>query len=451
VPRLDRPRPVVGALSRLGVVLALLASALIVAPTVPAQATDDDLRVLVMGDSMTHGSAGDWTWRYRLWQTFRAQHVDVDFVGHRQDVFDNVAARAGSMDYLDPAFDRDHASLWGASLALPGASVSQLVEEYQPDVVVVWLGLNDLTWGAESAEQVQARLRLFVETVRAVDPDVRMVLGHAAHTWIPKVTEFNALVDELGEELPDTAVAEPDEGFEKAADTWDGTHASATGEWKIAAAFVDALADLGYLRPVARPLPSVVNGPRRKPVLSVGDVYGAPTLSWILPPGADTGRLWGRSGTAPWRVVSEHRGNGSVPIAWLDGGLTEFRMQPVKGELGAAEDMFSDAVRWPPPQAPAATPTPAKVTKKPVAKAPRAVKARQKGRKAVVTWKREATATRYRIQLRKGNGAWRSVGWSRTSTWTSGKLAKGKRYSIRVRSYRGSTAGKVSTVVRVRI
>jgi len=430
------------------------------------------LRVLIMGDSMTHGSAGDWTWRYRLWQTFREQDVDVDFVGHRDDLFDNVTNQSGSQDYLDPEFDRDHAALWGASLGFPGASVTDLAERYRPDIIIVWLGLNDLTWGGDTPTTVQGRLRHFVESARAVDPDIRVVMGRSAHTWVPAVPAYNDLIENLAAELPGTAVADVDADFDRTRDTWDGTHASASGEWKIAAAFANALAELDYLTPVHRPLEPTVNGPRRPAVLSVTDIYGEPVLTWRLPPGADAGRLWGRRGDGPWEDLGRFQWNASVPVARF-GGLTEFRMQPIKGLLESAADMFSDPVQWfvteptptvPTPTLPAptlstptvtppvkTTPPPAKVTKKPVAKAPRAVKARKKGRKAVVTWKREATATRYRIQLRKGNGAWRSVGWSRTSTWTSGKLAKGKRYSIRVRSYRGSTAGKVSTVVRVRI
>ncbi|KAK0124754.1 hypothetical protein ONS96_008636 [Cadophora gregata f. sp. sojae] len=39
------------------------------------------LRVMVVGDSMTHGQQGDYTWRYRIWQFFRNNGIDVQFVG----------------------------------------------------------------------------------------------------------------------------------------------------------------------------------------------------------------------------------------------------------------------------------------------------------------------------------------------------------------------------------
>lgn len=39
------------------------------------------LRVMVVGDSMTQGREGDWTWRYRIWQFFQHNQIAVDFVG----------------------------------------------------------------------------------------------------------------------------------------------------------------------------------------------------------------------------------------------------------------------------------------------------------------------------------------------------------------------------------
>jgi hypothetical protein len=36
------------------------------------------ISVMVVGDSMTQGKEGDWTWRYRLWEWFNDQGVQVD-------------------------------------------------------------------------------------------------------------------------------------------------------------------------------------------------------------------------------------------------------------------------------------------------------------------------------------------------------------------------------------
>lgn len=39
------------------------------------------LRVLVVGDSMTHGSEGDYTWRFRMHEWFASQGIAYQFVG----------------------------------------------------------------------------------------------------------------------------------------------------------------------------------------------------------------------------------------------------------------------------------------------------------------------------------------------------------------------------------
>jgi hypothetical protein len=39
------------------------------------------ISMMVVGDSISQGGEGDWTWRYRLWEWFKFQDVVVDFVG----------------------------------------------------------------------------------------------------------------------------------------------------------------------------------------------------------------------------------------------------------------------------------------------------------------------------------------------------------------------------------
>ena len=129
--------------------------------TVPSGAADepvDPVRILLVGDSVTQGSAGDWTWRYRLWKHFQAAGVAVDFVGPRDDLYDNVSATLGSQAYVDAAFDRDHAARWGMSVDVPDVPIATLVEEYRPDVVVEMLGVNDLVFGGRAPETVANRV-----------------------------------------------------------------------------------------------------------------------------------------------------------------------------------------------------------------------------------------------------------------------------------------------------
>jgi hypothetical protein len=39
------------------------------------------IRILIVGDSMTQGREGDYTWRYRIWDWFQEQGIAATFVG----------------------------------------------------------------------------------------------------------------------------------------------------------------------------------------------------------------------------------------------------------------------------------------------------------------------------------------------------------------------------------
>lgn len=61
------------------------------------------LRFTFVGDSMTIGSAGELTWRYRMWQHLRAAYGDGAFeiAGPRETLYDKTANAAVSHDYAD--------------------------------------------------------------------------------------------------------------------------------------------------------------------------------------------------------------------------------------------------------------------------------------------------------------------------------------------------------------
>src|ERR1051325_8984064 len=50
-------------------------------PEMPQQQRQQAIKVMVVGDSISHGRQGDRTWRYRLWEWFRQQNVSIQFVG----------------------------------------------------------------------------------------------------------------------------------------------------------------------------------------------------------------------------------------------------------------------------------------------------------------------------------------------------------------------------------
>lgn len=74
------PLVIAGALGLLGVALASPAPPQVPLLTnldVSAPESYSQISVMVVGDSITQGTEGDWTWRYRLWEWFRDQKVKV--------------------------------------------------------------------------------------------------------------------------------------------------------------------------------------------------------------------------------------------------------------------------------------------------------------------------------------------------------------------------------------
>ena len=145
-------------------------------------------RIMIVGDSVSQGKSGDFTWRYRLWRTLRARGKEVDFVGPRTTLAD------GGTAYADPNFDQDHAARWGALMTADGWWVSgypedvtaDLVATYSPDVVIDDLGVNNLLYGA-SPDQVIALAAAFVADVRAVRPHATVVFGQLTQRWFDGV------------------------------------------------------------------------------------------------------------------------------------------------------------------------------------------------------------------------------------------------------------------------
>ncbi|MFI6481871.1 SGNH/GDSL hydrolase family protein [Nonomuraea sp. NPDC050663] len=215
-----------------------------------------EIRLMIVGDSISHGSSGDWTWRYRLWKHLCAHGVAVDLVGSR-DHLDNIRTEEcgdGDHTYADPAFDTDHDAQWGRPYLLEKAVIEAKVAEHRPDYMLVLLGINDLFWYGVDPQAFEANLREFVTNARRAAPTLRFVVGAMLPTrraqddlaFATRVAVCNlrirAVAGELSTPLSPIVVANTDAEFVAADHTWDGTHPNPRGEFRIAGAFADALA-----------------------------------------------------------------------------------------------------------------------------------------------------------------------------------------------------------------
>jgi lysophospholipase L1-like esterase len=254
----------------------------------------DATRVLIVGDSTSQGSTGDWTWRYRLWKHLEATaDRPVDFVGPRTDLFDAAHQQSGSHDYADPAFDQDHAAVWGAWLAAFPYPLAETVAAEQADVVLILLGINDLSFGC-SSEELAALMTQQVEQIRSTRPGVTVILGDLPWSWVKGTEAFNVALARFTEGMSAEGgpVLLADTGtMVEGVDTYDRLHFSAAGEVQVAAGFADALASLGLGQPYPRPLPTVPNVPVRLGEIGVEPGDSEVQVSWTDPPGGTTRRL----------------------------------------------------------------------------------------------------------------------------------------------------------------
>lgn len=412
------------------------------ATTATAASEPGPTRVMLLGDSITHGSAGDWTWRYRLWQHLQAVDADVDLVGPATDLWQDSTA------YADPAFDRDHASRWGETLGLPSRSHAALVAEHRPDVVVVLLGLNDLTFLQQSPEQVAELMRDEVAALRQGEPGLDVVLSRLPSTDIAGVPETNERYSALAAELdtPDerVVVAAADAGFvpstpDRVADTYDQVHPSARGELRIAAAVADALAAVGVGTAFARPLPTLPLGPRQGASLTARAGDERAVLRWTSSPGTTSEQLWRRDVTAgsPWVSLGSRPASSSTTVTGLrNRHRYAFRLRPAK-VWAQATDTSSAVVTATP-----AAPAPA---------APRGVTAAPRPRGALVQWSAVRRATSYVVGFRVARPGTR---WQQRRASTTARrlwdLRGRTSYVVRVRAVDDGTAGPWSGTVRVR-
>ncbi|KUO20375.1 SGNH/GDSL hydrolase family protein [Streptomyces dysideae] len=211
------------------------------------------LRFMPVGDSQTIGSAGEHTWRYRLWQHLRETYGGpFALVGPRETLYDKATEAPTSYEYADPDFPSAHLAGWGEGWLHMAPLIGEAVRSYRADVLLVSLGLIDLGFYT-NAEQTAENVRAFVAEARAARPRVRIVVlpvipnvrAESDASFAAQVSRFNELlakaVADLDEPRSPLLLASPPSAYDIHHDTYDGTHPNASGEHKIAGAFADAM------------------------------------------------------------------------------------------------------------------------------------------------------------------------------------------------------------------
>ncbi|MFF3754533.1 GDSL-type esterase/lipase family protein [Streptomyces sp. NPDC002018] len=214
------------------------------------------MRFLFVGDSMTIGRAGDFTWRYRMWQ-----HLDTSFgapyriVGPRSGLYDPEADAPVSDAYAAsdfPADARHHLAGWGVGWQHMSPLIGEAVRSGKADVLLVSLGLIDLGFYTDST-RTEGSARAFIAEARAANPRVRAVLlpvipnirAESDPAFAAEIDRFNELlakaVADLDQPFSPLLLASRPPTYDIHRDTYDGTHPAPSGEHKLAAAYADAM------------------------------------------------------------------------------------------------------------------------------------------------------------------------------------------------------------------
>jgi len=318
---------------------------------------------MIVGDSITKGSSGDYTWQYRLYEHLRADGVSPQMVGPYSSLWNNVTNVDGDCSYADPRFERANDARWGMTLFAEKAAIRAKVARYRPSYLLVLLGLDDIFWFGKSQSAMAANLRSFIAAARAARPRIRIVLGlippdihqQATPAFHASIATYNYTISTTAARLSTAAspiaVARDGTGLHVAADLWDGTHPNANGEIKIAAGFADALASKFHLgRAYPTPFPVLPTGPLTHPQLTVApsSAAGQAVLSWALAPGASGYYVYladvTRGDTAFSKLLWPLSPSQSPWTAGflISGDNYAFRLQACKGvDCGAFSNVYS--------------------------------------------------------------------------------------------------------------
>ncbi|MEV7405772.1 GDSL-type esterase/lipase family protein [Streptomyces sp. NPDC091267] len=341
------------------------------------------LRVMVVGDSMSQGMEGDATWRYRLWQWFRDQHVDVDFVGPYRGTkqppaalgpagpppiqgevenpsADNLPVTGAYAQGVPTGFDSDHFAVWGRQAAQDKNLIKPMVAEYRPDLVLFGIGFNDMGWFISDAPGTLDSMKTLVDQARAAKANVHFAVANVPQRLfikgrqdlVDKTTQYNAM---LKEAIPSWSTGVSPVKLVDWAGSYscapsactagyDGLHPSALGEYQIASAFEHTLHD-GY--GIGQSVPGIPTTIPTRPIspvsgLTAQSVPSGVKVSWNPVFGARGYTVRYRiAGTTEWSQA--HAATNRYDTTWTQDGWTwEYQVRTDNG--GDGESGYSPTV-----------------------------------------------------------------------------------------------------------
>ncbi|MBC5993717.1 SGNH/GDSL hydrolase family protein [Pontibacter cellulosilyticus] len=236
-------------------------------------ASQTPLRIMALGNSITQSNQSNYSYRYNLWKKLLDANLEADFVGSHAE---NRGGNPNWPQYNGKSFDPDNEGHWGwsADQVLYGnteepnkGKLSQWLQNYTPDLVLLHLGTNDM-FRNQPLDETLNELREVVRLLRADNPEVTILFAKLIPAYDQKVgpqaannivllnEKIPALVAELNTSTSKVILVDQFTGFNPTtgADTWDGVHPNASGEEKMAQRWFDAIMQ------VAAPSAVTING-----------------------------------------------------------------------------------------------------------------------------------------------------------------------------------------------
>lgn len=166
------------------------------------EARQSGLRVLVVGDSISHGQEGDWTWRYRIWQWFQQNSISVRMVGpyegtkapppptapqppplYGSPADTSFSTSGGYAAGVDPSFlsNSYHFAVWGRAAAVDKDLIQGVLQQNSADLMLLMLGFNDLGWFYTDVEGTLASIQTLITNARSVNPGLKFAVANIPH------------------------------------------------------------------------------------------------------------------------------------------------------------------------------------------------------------------------------------------------------------------------------
>lgn len=326
------------------------------------------MKLMVVGDSISHGREGDWTWRYRLWEWLTSQGVEFEFVGPYTGTADaerpappprpavegeapnepGQRITGGYAEGVDQKFDGKHFSMWGLQAHQVRTTIENAIHNYQPDFLLLELGFNDIGWGVSGPEGTLGSIETIVANARSAKPDLKFAIANMPQRTfvredLPISTEqyncmLKAAIPTWSTPTSPIALVQFCENYSSgpkgAPGAYDGLHPNSLGEYEIAQAFSETLNRFYGVGSVPLRLPKAIPL-RPTPVPSNVSAHTSPggvTVTWDAVYGAMGYDVKYRSrGDSNWDAALVQTNRYDTTLA-NDGQVFEYMIRTNNGE-----------------------------------------------------------------------------------------------------------------------